>query len=639
MIDLSGLNENQKYAVNWGEGSLLVLAGPGSGKTKVLTLRVAKIISETPQDNFRILGLTFTNKAATEMRERIDKVLGSIGNKRANLCTFHSFCTEILRQYGGFIGLKPDFQIVTQDLDREQLFNDVIKSIRIDENDISDKQIGLLKVVDRLIANSVSDSEIFKWVNKPEIEEKVRRLYSGYTERLLKENKVDFPTIIFFTEKLLREKTQVCKQIQTVYPYVCVDEFQDTNFSQYKVLKYLINDRLPNLFVVADDDQIIYEWNGANPQRLEELIKDYKMEVIQLPANYRCPPKVIELANSLIQNNRDRAVGKKPLVAMKTELSSGDVSLKKFESFEDEISWLVQDIKNRGSSEYSECAVLSRTSKLLEAAAVELNKKQIPAHVVLRKSDFESGPLQWLDSMLRLASSRSDKIQLRRLCRAFFKLEGVDIPADKIISQAVVNGDDYLRAWFEISSKENSIEEITKKFLDVVRKPLLDHNQFIFFIEEAFKWADQIEKASGGAKEEVFSSYVEEASLWKKLQQEIENKIGLDDLTLHAFLQELDLTPKTPAIPENAVRCLTIHSSKGMEFSHVYLIGMVEDQIPSFQSVKEGDGSKEMQEERRNCFVAITRTQDTLSLSYAKKYFGWQKKPSRFLCEMGLLDE
>jgi DNA helicase II / ATP-dependent DNA helicase PcrA len=636
-LNLDSLNENQRAAVEWTGGPLLVLAGPGSGKTQVLTLRVAKLLLDSPEKRFRVLGLTFTNKAAAEMRERVD-VLVKGANERSLLTTFHSFSAEVLRQHGSHIGLRPDFTILNQEADREGILHDAILDLQRSSDEFSDEDINLLPMIDRLLAECIPTEGVVTRFNDAALGTRVQTLYSKYRELLVSGNRLDFPSLILEAHRLLLERPGIAKQLRTMYSHVCVDEFQDTNLAQYQVLTALLGQSFKHLFVVADDDQIIYQWNGANPERLKALQTDFNMEVIQLPANYRCPPEVISIANKLIIHNLDRAEGKKPLYAVRP--SSGRDRVVRVEVLADqseEAEWIAQDIKTHHSTETGKCAVLARTKKLLEVIAERLEAHGLEASLAVRKSEFDArGPIGWLHIMLRLALARGDREQLRRACKSFYELEGVDIRVADVIAQASANGGDLLRSWFTYARGREGVDSETLEFLEKAERELLDRGAFLKFCTLAFKWFDVKEQQLGPTGGEGFADYKNEKSAWEDIQKDIAHKYSSEDLTLHVFLQELDLREKSPPIPPNAVRCLTIHSAKGLEWEHVYIAGLAEDQLPSFQSIKKGPGSREMQEERRNCFVAITRAQTRLVLTRAKTYFGWSKEPSRFLQEMGL---
>jgi len=217
------------------------------------------------------------------------------------------------------------------------------------------------------------------------------------------------------------------------------------------------------------------------------------------------------------------------------------------------------------------------------------------------------------------------------------EIEGVDINVQQVVSDSGRVGGDLLRTWFDTARSREGVEPETVKALDKGKRQVVERLDFLGFIATAFEWITQQERKLAGQNPEGFADYDEERVTWEELQKATLDKFGRDELTLNTMLQEFDLTEKSPPIPPDAVRCLTIHTAKGMEFPHVYVVGLAEDQLPSFQSIKKGDHSREMQEERRNCFVAITRTTDTLIRTYADIYFGWSKQPSRFLREMQLV--
>lgn len=634
-FDLSTLNENQRDAVLWQEGPLLVLAGPGSGKTRVLTYRIARLIHETPQKHFRILGLTFTNKAAAEMRERIENLVPNAG-ERTLLTTFHSFAADLLRQHGHHLGLKPDFTILVQDADRHSLLDEAIERADAGSNVSSER---LLPLISRLLENDVPSHAALARLQNSSLQEPevIASAYTNYRSLMIERRALDFPGLIAEALGLLDSHAGVRKQIQRVYPFVCVDEFQDTNLSQYKILHHLVNESTKNLFVVADDDQIIYQWNGASPARLQALRNDFDMQVIQLPENYRCPASVVELANKLISHNFGRSAGKNPLTAHKPASTASTVGLHRFDDFSDEAAWVADSIAARGLEARTKCVVLARTKKLLEHIIEALDAKGVAGYLAARKNEFESASLQWLHSMLRLANARSSREHLRRICKAFFKLEGIDLNVKDIISRASAEDGDYLRAWSLVALDRTELSAGARNLIEQTVSKLSERLDFWSFQKEAFQWLDGLPDVAPDV-EGIFDEYEQEKITWDQLISEISAQYGRTEVTLHLLLQELDLRSKSPVPPKNAVPCFTIHASKGMEFDHVYLIGLVEDQLPSWAAIKKGIDSHEMQEERRNCFVAITRAQETLSLSYAKQVFGWSKQPSRFLYEMGLLD-
>lgn len=632
-LSLDNLNENQRIAIGWNEGSLLVLAGPGSGKTRVLTMRVARLLLDSPASRFRVLGLTFTNKAAAEMRTRVEEMIPDC-RERVLLTTFHSFCADILRQHGSHVGIRPDFAILNQDVDREAVLTDAIAVVAKTDIDADNGDVRLLPSIDRLLSNCIAAEQVPHIVKDQQFARKLAALYAEYQRQLIANNRLDFSSLLLLAHRLLTDRPAIAEQLRTVYPSVCIDEFQDTNLAQYQVLKAVVGDVPKDLFVVADDDQIIYQWNGASPDRLQALRIDFKVQLLQLPANYRCPAEVVVLANRLIRHNLDRAADKQPLYAVKQPTQETVVRVRHFATFDTELEWIAADIRATHLSETGSCAILARTRKVLEAAVAKLETAGITASLTSRKAEFTSAPFRYLHAVLRLANSRTDRDQLRRLCKAFYEIEGIDLQVADLIASAPQFSGDYLRSWFESVKTRAAIDPPTRALLDRGQRLLVERMDFLTLIQEALTWLDSKNAQLGSRNEEGFADFSDEKAIWGELQTRTLDKYGREDLTLHTLLQEFDLSEKSPPIPADAVRCLTIHSAKGMEFGHVYLVGLAEDQLPSFQAIKRGDASLEMQEERRNCFVAITRTQRTLTLTYSDEYFGWSKQPSRFLREM-----
>lgn len=636
MVDLSSLNDRQLEAVKWQEGPLLVLAGPGSGKTAVLTTRIARIIAESADEHFRILGLTFTNKAAAEMRTRIEALAPGSSN-RVLLTTFHSFAGDVLRQHGHLIGLRPDFTILSQDGERIALLDDAIASVtEVDVSGYTGER--MLPLVNRLIENDISNEALERlFASIPEERRgPLRAIYNAYRTTLIAGNNLDFPSMIAEALRLVRDQAAVCKQIRRIYKFVCVDEFQDTNLSQYTFLKCLVGSAEKNLFVVADDDQIIYQWNGASPQRLLGLRTDFGMSIVQLPANYRCPPAVIELANKLISHNTSRTPDKQNLLALKPVADAEAVRLNRFSDFPTEVAWVARDIASRPTEEKAKSVVLARTRKTLEAVVEELGRHGVAAYLAMRKDEFISAPLRWLHAALRLANNPQDREQIRRLAKAFYDLEGLQVEAAAVAANAVAFEGSALRAFADLALGKTGLSDATKTYLEASLPQLTDRLDFRAFCAATFTWCDSLELAAFDT-EGHYADYSDEKDTWSALVMEIEGQFGLASTTLNVLLQELDMRSKTPTPPKGAVPCFTIHASKGMEFGHVYLVAMVDDQLPSWAAVKKGPASTEMQEERRNCFVAITRTEETLTLTYADRMNGYGKQPSRFLKEMGFL--
>ncbi len=615
--NLDTLNANQRSAVEWTDGPLLVLAGPGSGKTLVLTLRAARILQNDPDAS--MLALTFTTKAADEMRQRLDALMGGRA-ERAHLCTFHSFAGDVLRQHGSHVGIQPDFSMLTNDEDRIAVLNGVIGKLSCDTSALPTDRKNLMFLLDRLFAESYNGEPVAPGMTKTP--QWIPPLFMAYCEHLQSSNRLDFGALLHFARLLVSSNAGVARLTRLAWQYVSVDEFQDTNRAQYDLLKLLAVGERPNLFVVADDDQIIYQWNGASPERLLALRSDFGMDVIQLPENFRCPPVIIQLANNLIRFNQTRSEGKQPLVAMKAATDTPALKAEMFNSEEEEAANISKVITESGWRP-EDCAVLARNAKLLDRAANALSVGGLQPFVAKRKTEFESPSVRWLFSVLRLANARHDRELLRRVCVAWNDFTGTLIEFEDVAAEAALDGGDFLRAWVNTASTKTP-KAPHALLLAEIRNRLVDRIDFLELLELFWK-----------AKYIKDDLEAEEIATWRELHESLTREHALENLTLHLYLQEMDLKSKAPAQLPGSVRCLTVHGSKGMEFKHVFLIGMADEVFPSYQATKMGPQSKEMEEERRNCFVAITRAEETLNISWSRTYNGYQKRPSRFLEEMG----
>lgn len=634
---INNLSPIQLQAADWNEGPLLVLAGPGSGKTRVLTCRIARLLDESADQKYRILGLTFTNKAANEIRTRVASfVPGQEG--RLFLGTFHSFCADVLRQQGIHLGINPNFTIYSHDADLEGIVADAVRETKKQFPIISELDKKLLPVIQRLKSMLVLPENCHGFIKDQDMAERVAIVYQEYENQLLKHNALDFNSLIFQAYKLFTKFPAIGKRFRTTYKFICIDEFQDTNSAQYKFIRALTGDTHKNLFIVADDDQIIYQWNGASHQRLEEFVKDFSPEVIQLPMNYRCPLEVVELANNLIKNNFLRTHDKQPLIAYRKGNNEEKIRLIEFGTDSEEAAGIAKDIQERHTENYGSVVVLARTRKLLDVAENALHNIGVPAIISQRKSDFDSVPLVWLHAALKLVNDKTDFKSLEALCGTFYQFGKIDIIPEAVLDQSPVSELGYLQNWMIMAKKEVQ-DEFLIKLLEMTTTVLINRRDYKTFSKNALDWFDEKIRTQSAAEEsqtEIFPRYNEERAVWQNLILEIAKSLG-DEVSLEAFLQEIEMHSKEPSVGPNTVVLMTIHGSKGKEFEHVYLMGLVEDELPSFQSRSKGERSPELEEERRNCFVAITRTIKTLTITYANQYKRWSKKPSRFLYEMGLL--
>lgn len=626
MIEFRDLNDNQRRAVEWNDGPLLVLAGPGSGKTMVLTLRAARLLKES--DDSAVLALMFTNKAAAEMRERVDQILGW-RTDRVQLSTFHGFAAAILRQHGSHIGLRPNFDLLTRNEDRIEILDDVIREHFDVDYSIPEDRQTLLRLLDRLFSEAYSGKAVIASI--PKFPQWLPYLFNQYCRALISANWLDFGSLIYFAQQLLREKPAVARVVRLGWTHICVDEFQDTNKSQYELLRLIAPDRDQNLFVVADDDQIIYQWNGASVQRFADLRRNYAVKITELPESYRCPPAIVNLANKLIAHNTARTRSKELLSGTGRRSCTKDtVRYRTLDGIAEEARFIAQDIRVRARSA-SDCIVLGRTNRLLEQVAKALSKAGQEAFVSQRKSDFESPLLRVFMESLRLTNSRHDRIVLMRICRAWHDLTDLMIDPFDVEAASNLNGGDFLRAWLDAALASDNQEYV--KLLRKIRTDLLDRLIFPGVVEHFVA-----EKHWTSSDLDHDGLTTKELETWKALHQDIIAEHG-QRVTLNTYLQQLDLSSKALQSGPNALRCSTVHGSKGLQFKHVYIVGMAQEVFPSFLALKKGPKSKEIEEERRNCFVAITRAQETLTLTGSREYFGYPKEQSQFLTEMGVTAE
>ena len=375
---LAELTSVQRQAVDWEDGPLLVLTGPGSGKTRVLTCRIARLLDSSPDRRFRILALTFTNKAANEMAGRVSALVpGPEG--RTNIGTFHGFCAHALRQHGVHLGIRSDFAIYSQTKDRQAVLEDALG--RDSARDWSRGYPRLLPLIDYLKTRLVEPDLAERYVGAMNGSvaanaSRIARAYRLYEDELRRINALDFDSLILDAYRLFSYPA-MADQYRRTYRYWLIDEFQDTNSAQYKLLRRMAGQDFHNVFAVADDDQTIFEWNGANVQRISNLVKDFSCDVVQLPTNFRCPPLIVEAANRLVVYNSRRIASKqlaKPARVPGRSPSSGEdqIRCREFDTNEDEVAGIAEEIACLDAAARSGTAVLARTRFLLEVACFKV---------------------------------------------------------------------------------------------------------------------------------------------------------------------------------------------------------------------------------------------------------------------------
>ena len=626
---LHELSAIQRRAVEWEDGSLLVLAGPGSGKTRVLTCRVARLLDRSRDKRFRVLALTFTNKAAHEMSSRVTSLAPGL-EERADIHTFHGFCAQVLRQHGVHLGIKPDFAIYSRTTDRQAVLEDALGR---DYPRVSSEDRRLLPRIDALKARLVDPAEAEQWVAirsgaSSREASRVARAYRLYEDELRRANALDFNSLIFETYKLFGFPA-MARHYQTVYRYWLIDEFQDTNRAQYDLLRRMAGHDYRQVFAVADDDQTIYEWNGASVRRIRTLVEDFDCEVVQLPTNYRCPPPIVEAANRLVVYNvrRDKSKQLAEPAQQGHSIDDRQIRCRMFATDQDEVAGIAAEIASLDIADRGHTVVLARTRALLESMREALEAQSVPATILTRRADFVSPQMRWLVACLKQINRPLDRRNMVTLIETFSSFAPMSLDVDDLMARSAAEGVTFLSVWANMAQSAGLSSPSSEIVASVSGLTAGDT-----------KPASAIKQILGHLRSDEFDEDLEDdLSAWQRLSSEIRTAIG--QASLDRFLQELELRSKEPVPAPGAVSLATIHGAKGLEFDIVHVIGLVEEVLPSWHSVKKGDGSAAMEEERRGCFVAITRTRQRLILSWARQYRGWPKQPSRFLAEMGFAND
>lgn len=626
---LEALTDIQRQAVDWESGALLVLAGPGSGKTQVLTCRIARLLNSSPDRRFRILALTFTNKAANEMSARVAALVPAMVG-RTNIGTFHAFCAQVVRQHGVHLGIKPNFAIYSQTKDRQAILDDALRREGALEWDRS--SLRLLPAIDHLKTRLVEPDAAADHVgvmNGLAIDDtaKVVHAYRLYEEELRRANALDFHSLILDAYRLFAFPV-VARQYQKVYRHWLIDEFQDTNSAQYALLRRMAGDEFRDVVSVADDDQTIFEWNGANVQRIVELVRDFSCDIVQLPVNFRCPPRIVEAANRLVVYNVRRVTTKLPSVSIagSSSVASADqIRCMEFATDSDEVDGVADEIADLDVADRAQTAVLARSRSLLEAMHKALTMKGVPAMIVMRRDEFSSAQLRWLVACLRQLARPLDRHNMVALVDAFNGFTGVAVDWEDLVSRSESQGVTCLEAWLN-AVREVELPAPAARLVSSVADLSSGKVRLRVAIEQILKCFRE-----GNPKDALLE---DDLSAWGRIQREIRDSEGMS--SPDRLLQELELRSKEPVPTLGTVSLTTIHGAKGQQFDIVYIIGLAEEVMPSWQSLQKGDGSAALEEERRGCFVAVTRTKRRLILSRAKQYRGWAKRPSRFLKEMGV---
>ena len=622
---LAELTDIQRQAVEWAGGPLLVLAGPGSGKTRVLTCRAARLLDASGDRRFRILALTFTNAAAHVMAGGIANLVPGLEG-RATINTFHGFCAQVLQQHGVHLGIKPDFAIYAQPADRQAVLEDALR--RSGERHTSDTTGLLLPWIDHLKERLVEPEQAESHLaarNGAAADNagQVAWAYRRYEAELRRANALDFNSLILEAYRLFAYSA-LAGHYQAVYRYWLVDEFQDTNGAQYALLRRMAGGSFREVFAVADDDQTIFEWTGANVRRIRDLVRDFACDVIQLPTNFRCPPPIVEAANRLVVYNANRVRAKRPAtpVGHSATPDGSPIRCLEFAADEEEITGVADEIAGQDAEARRGVAVLARNRAPLEAMRDALKKRAVPAYLDLRRDDFTSPQMRWLVACLKQVHRPLDRRNMAVLVQSFEQFSEARVDGGAVASRSESEGITWLTAWTD-SVRDAGVASACSALVDPVTKLAVGATTPAAAIDQVIEYFENHE--SDEALEEDLSA-------WRRVSSEIREVRG--QTSLGRFLQELHLRTKEPPHRLGAPVLMTIHRAKGREFDTVYLIGLAEEILPSWHSLR---NPARIEEERRECFVAITRAKQRLILSRARTYRGYPKAPSRFLREMECL--
>ena len=628
---LGMLSASQRMAADWDMGAMLVLAGPGVGKTTVLTTRIARILEESRDRHFRILALTFTTKAGDEMRNRVEAMVPGLV-ERTVIGTFHSFCAQILRQHGSHVGIRPDFAIYDQDRDRTEILADALNSAGSNGEAVTREDSRWLPTIDQLRGRLVGPNKAAGRFRDASVGRRVSRIYSIYEQALRENNALDFNGLILDACRLAHSVPGVAARVRQSYPYWMIDEFQDTTLAQYRFVRLLAGDDFDNIFAVADDDQIIYEWAGASYKRIVAFREHYSPNLIQLVENRRCPPQVVMAANRLISHNSGRTPGKERLVPTRAGSGGVDIRQYSFQTDVEEARTIAREVSRLKPDARGRTAILGRTRKVLEPVLKTLRASGVRCSLATRREQFVSPQFVWLQNALNLSLRPTDRQSFAGLVGAGNRMAGLELDAEFITAEATPRGGSLLEYWaIEAKDDTNEMGELLSEF---AMRLVQSRASWRRVLKEALDWLPTTAIADGAEVSDVD----EDKAAWQVASRSITQERGgppeLDEL-----LQGIALRPKEPPLEPNTVRLLTIHGAKGLEFDNVWVMGIADSILPSWQSLKSGANPAELEEERRNLFVAITRTRRKLVLSYAKNYAGWQRNASRFLAETGPLGD
>lgn len=633
---LSGLNEQQRQAVKHTEGPLLIMAGAGSGKTRVLTNRIAYLIREKGVAPWNIVAITFTNKAAREMKERVASLIGPEANDIL-MSTFHSMCVRILRRDIDRIGYSRNFTILDP-TDQLSVVKQILKQQNLDPKKFEPRTI--LGMIGSAKNELVTAKEYEKHAKGP-YEEVASKVYLEYTSQLKRNQALDFDDLIMLTIRLLKTVPEVLEYYHRKFQYIHVDEYQDTNRAQYVLVK-LLSERYQNICVVGDSDQSIYRWRGADIANILSFEEDYpNAKLIMLEQNYRSTKMILDAANHVIENNWNRKPKK-----LWTENKTGEkIFYYNADNEHDEAYFVVDKIreaKRNGEFTYADVAILYRTNAQSRVIEEMLVKSNIPYHIVGGTKFYDRKEIKDVLAYLRLIANPDDDISLQRIINVPKRGIGV-ATMDKLLHFAQLQGISLFQALKEVEEIGLGARVVTKlkEFATQMSNwvNMQDYLSVTELVEQLLEQTGYREMLQAEKTIEA-QSRLENIDEFLSVTTEFEKKS--EDKTLVAFLTDLALIADIDQLDEEAeggdndsVVLMTLHSAKGLEFPLVFLIGMEEGIFPHSRSLFDED---EMQEERRLAYVGITRAEKKLYLTNAKLrtlYGRTNANPtSRFIAEI-----
>ena len=633
------LNPMQKEAVLHTEGPLLILAGAGSGKTRVLTHRVAYLIEEKQVNPWNILAITFTNKAAGEMRERVDQLVG-FGAESIWVSTFHSTCVRILRRHIEYLGYTTNFSIYDSD-DQKTLMKQVFKAMDVDTKQFKERSV--LGTISSAKDKLIGPEEFLLNAGQDFRQRRIGEIYKEYQKRLKKNNALDFDDLIVKTVELFQNNSQVLNYYQERFRYIMVDEYQDTNLAQFKLISLLAS-RYRNLCVVGDDDQSIYRFRGAdigNILSFEETFPGAK--VIKLEQNYRSTQNILNAANGVIRHNRGRKDK-----TLWTANGEGDlIRFKQFDTAREEADFVAREIRD-SSYAYQDQAVLYRTnaqSRLLEERCIFYN---VPYRLVGGVNFYQRKEIKDILAYLKTIANGVDDLSVLRIINVPKRGIGATTMGKVTIfaSEHGMSLYDALREARQIPGIGKAAEKITN-FIGQMESFRARAQSEDYTIQDLI---EGIMDETGYQQELEAEGEVESQTRLENIEELVNKAVSYEEdsehPTLDEFLEQVALVADIDNMDksENRVTLMTLHSAKGLEFPKVYLAGLEDGLFPSMMSIN-SDDKTDMEEERRLCYVGITRAKNELVITSARQRMvnGETRycKPSRFMEEVPgeLLDE